>query len=179
MLSRFNPSAIACLLSFATACAPSTDDRDTEGQGEHGFDGLDEPGQYNNEDLKWSLANLKWYELHQDPDSEDCVEYDGCEYAGSLEFLGQGQVTEGWIQNTLVAAVHAKDFESYGGHILRLRQGSNQIDVMVYDRCSDSECEGCCTEAIEETSFLIDLEIHTFEQFGANQGIVEWACLDC
>ena len=45
--------------------------------------------------------------------------------------------------------------------------------------CSDNDCDGCCTENCKETGFLIDLETHTLEKFGVEQGIVEWACLDC
>ena len=68
---------------------------------------------------------------------------------------------------------------AYGLKTLRLRQDGNQIDVVVYDVCSDSDCDGCCTSDAAATGFLIDIESYTAERFGSGDGIVEWACLDC
>ncbi|MBN2525078.1 MAG: hypothetical protein JXR76_01710 [Deltaproteobacteria bacterium] len=45
--------------------------------------------------------------------------------------------------------------------------------------CSDDDCDGCCTENMEETGFLIDIEIHTAKRSGVFDGIVEFACLGC
>ena len=145
---------------------------------EHGFNGLDDPDSYDNDELDWSLANLTWFESYPDPDSEECIYYNGCQWAGQLALLGE-TMTEEWIENTHIAAVHSDDWDEYKGKILRLRQDGNQIDVMVYDLCSDADCDGCCTANSSETGFLIDLEIHTFNEFGGYTGVVEWACLDC
>jgi hypothetical protein len=62
---------------------------------------------------------------------------------------------------------------------LRVRQDGRMIDVTVYDACSDSDCNGCCTQNARETGFLIDLEKYTMQRFGSDDGIVEWMCLDC
>jgi len=75
--------------------------------------------------------------------------------------------------------VHAKDFAKYKLKTLRLKQGSRQIDVKVYDMCSDSDCSGCCTANSKQTGFLIDIESYTAQRFGTSSGIVDWACLDC
>lgn len=56
---------------------------------------------------------------------------------------------------------------------------NDDTEAVVYDMCADSDCDGCCTENIFATGFLIDMEIHTSEQFGKDSGIVEFTCLDC
>ena len=53
------------------------------------------------------------------------------------------------------------------------------IDVKVYDECSDSDCDGCCTQNARPTGFLIDIEKYTMQRFGTGDGIVDWMCLDC
>jgi hypothetical protein len=46
--------------------------------------------------------------------------------------------------------------------------------------CSDSDCDGCCTENAGDIGFLIDIEKYTRERFDGNgDGVVEWTCLDC
>jgi len=170
-----------CSLGVLLACASPPDEDDTSengGTGAHGFDGLDDPDQYDNDDLDWDDANLTWYESYPDPNSEECIYYSGCDWAGYLAGV-DGQMSEEWIENTHIVAVHSDDWGYYQGKILRIRQGSNQIDAVVYDMCSDADCDGCCTENSSQTGFLIDLEINTFEEFGGYQGIVQWACLDC
>jgi hypothetical protein len=78
-----------------------------------------------------------------------------------------------------IAAVHSKDASTYKLKTLRLRQGSKQIDVVVYDMCADSDCKGCCTANSRSTGFLIDVEKYTAQRFGTRDGVVDWACLDC
>lgn len=41
--------------------------------GEHGFNGLDDPGQYNNDHLTWHKAEMTWYESYPEPGSEECI----------------------------------------------------------------------------------------------------------
>jgi hypothetical protein len=62
---------------------------------------------------------------------------------------------------------------------LRIRQGSNSIDATVYDLCSDDDCDGCCSDNMSETGFLIDMEMYTFNRFGGETGVVEWTCITC
>ncbi len=165
------------LLVLACASSPEEDEY-TDGSGEHGFNGFDDPDQYDNDDLDWSLANLTWFESYPDPYSDECVNYNGCDWAGHLALMDT-IVSEEWVQNTHIAAVHSDHWGEYQGKILRLIQGANQIDVMVYDFCSDADCNGCCTDNMSETGFLIDLEIYTYNDFGGYHGVVEWACIDC
>jgi hypothetical protein len=130
------------------------------------------------DDLEWRQANLTWFTSWPDPGSEECEEYNGCTWAGYFAFV-DGQRSEEWVSQHDIAAVHSRDAGEYALKTLRLRQGGREIDVVVYDMCSDSDCDGCCTRNASETGFLIDLESYTMERFGSGDGIVEWACLDC
>lgn len=126
----------------------------------------------------WRKANLTWYESYPDPGSAECLEYSGCDWAGQFAALPD-KMPESWVKANNIAAVHGKDFATYKLKTLRLRQGTKQIDVKVYDMCADTDCSGCCTKNSSTTGFLIDLEKYTAERFGTNSGVVEWTCLDC
>lgn len=126
----------------------------------------------------WRTANLTYFTSYPEPGSEECTEYNGCMWAGYFAFV-DGKQSEAWVQQHNIAAVHSRDAATYALKTLRLRQGARQIDATVYDMCSDSDCDGCCTANASETGFLIDLESYTAQRFGASDGIVEWSCLDC
>jgi hypothetical protein len=127
---------------------------------------------------QWQTANLTNFESYPDPNSEECIKYNGCTWAGQFAALN-GKQPESWVKANNIAAVHSKHFEQYKLKTLRLRQGSKQIDVKVYDMCADSDCSGCCTNNSKQTGFLIDIEKYTMQRFGSGSGIVEWMCLDC
>ncbi len=127
---------------------------------------------------EWRQANLTWYTSYPDPGSEECIVYNGCQWAGYFAGVN-GKMTEEWVAAHNIAAVHGKDFDTYQLKTLRLRQGEHLIDVTVYDMCSDNDCDGCCTANSSETGFLIDIETYTVERFGVSHGIVDWMCLDC
>jgi hypothetical protein len=128
--------------------------------------------------LTFRKANLTNFTSYPDPGSEECVAYNGCTWAGQFAFL-DGKQSETWVREHNIAAIHSKDAAQYKLKTLRLRQGTHQIDVKVYDMCSDSDCNGCCTANSRETGFLLDLESATAQRFGSGDGIVDWACLDC
>ena len=130
--------------------------------------------------LKWQKANLTQYESYPDPGSEECIKFNGCKWAGYFAFV-EGKQPQSWVKANNIAAVHSKDAAAYKLKTLRLRQGTKQIDVKVYDMCSDSDCNGCCTANARENGldFLIDIEKYTVQRFGSGSGIVEWSCLDC
>jgi hypothetical protein len=134
----------------------------------------------NSADEVWHTANLTNYESYPAPGSPECIDFNGCEYQGKFAFL-DGTMSESWVQANNIAAIHSKDAGIYKLKTLRLRQGSNEIDVKVYDQCSDSDCNGCCTDNAYANgqSFLIDIEKYTMGRFGPGSGIVEWRCLDC
>ena len=130
-------------------------------------------------DTVWHQANLTWYTSWPEPDSEECIEYNGCTWAGYFAGV-EGQMTEEWVSQHNIIAVHEKDWEKYKLKTFRLRMNGATIDAVVYDMCSDSDCDGCCTENAGEIGFLIDIEKYTRERFDGNgDGVVEWTCLDC
>jgi hypothetical protein len=128
--------------------------------------------------LVWAKANLTNFTSYPDPGSEECVQYNGCTWAGQFAALSSKQ-PESWVAANNILAVHSKDFAKYKLKTLRLRQGTKQIDAKVYDMCADSDCSGCCTANSKSTGFLIDVESYTAARFGTGDGIVEWACVDC
>ena len=98
-----------------------------------------------------------------------------------VSFAGvDGQMTEEWVKEHNIIAVHEKDWKKYKLKTFRLRMNGSTIDAVVYDMCSDSDCDGCCTENAGDIGFLIDIEKYTRERFDGNgDGVVEWTCLDC
>lgn len=130
-------------------------------------------------DTVWHQANLTWYTSWPEPGSEECIEYNGCTWAGYFAGV-EGQMTEEWVSQHNIIAVHEKDWKQYKLKTFRLRMNGSTIDAVVYDMCSDSDCDGCCTENAGEIGFLIDIEKYTRERFDGNgDGVVEWTCLDC
>ncbi len=131
------------------------------------------------DDLEWREANLTWYESYPEEGSEECIEFNGCEWAGWFAGLPD-QMSPEWVAANNIASVHSDVFGEYNGKTLRLRgPGGQEIDAVVYDMCSDDDCSGCCTQNMRQTGFLIDLEIHTADRFGVYSGVVEFTCLDC
>ena len=133
-------------------------------------------------DTVWNRANLTWYTSWPEPGSEECVVYNGCEWAGYFAGI-DGQQTEQWVSEHNIISIHEKDWGKYRGKTFRLRQNSNTIDAVVYDMCSDSDCDGCCTKNAGNLEFLIDVESYTCERLTGSKegcdGVVEWTCLDC
>ena len=130
--------------------------------------------------LTWRKANLTWFESYPDPGSRECVEFNGCMWAGQFAAL-PGKQTEEWVRTHNIAAVHSRDFNALKLKTLRLRKNGKTIDVVVYDMCADSDCSGCCTQNANRggAGFLIDIEKYTAQRFGEDDGQVEWACIDC
>ncbi len=129
---------------------------------------------------QWNRANLTNFTSYPDPNSEECVRYNGCMWAGQFAAI-DGVQSESWVMSHNIVAVHSRDLARYRLKTLRLRQGVNSIDVTVYDECADSDCSGCCTQNARQNGldFLIDIESYTMNRFGSGDGVVEWMCLDC
>lgn len=128
----------------------------------------------------WRIANLTNFESYPDPNSDECINYNGCLWAGQFAFVNGVQPLS-WVQANNIIAIHSKDAGQYQLKTFRLRQGNKTIDAKVYDMCSDSDCNGCCTINANQNGagFLIDVEKFTMQRFGTGSGIVEWRCLDC
>ena len=133
-------------------------------------------------DTVWNKAVLTWYISWPDPGSEECIVYNGCEWAGYFAGL-DGQQTEEWVSENNIISIHEKDWGKYKLKTFRLRQNGKSIDAVVYDMCSDDDCDGCCTKNAGETEFLIDVESYTCERLTGSKegcdGVVEWTCLNC
>ena len=133
-------------------------------------------------DTVWNKANLTWYISWPDPGSEECVVYNGCQWAGYFAGL-EDQQTEEWVSQHNIISIHEKDWNKYKLKTFRLRQNGRSIDAVVYDKCADSDCDGCCTQNAGTLGFLIDIESYSCERFSGKKdacdGVVEWICLDC
>src|SRR6478752_3574359 len=129
----------------------------------------DDPG------LVWKSANKTNYESYPDPGSEECIEFNGCTWAG--QFAGcDDKKPEAWVKaHDIVAAF--PDFTALELHDLCLRKGSKTIVVTVLDTCGDSDCDGCCTENQGDADQLIDVEKYTNQRWGVADGRIEWADL--
>jgi len=128
----------------------------------------------------WKYANLTNFESYPDPGSDECQNYNGCTWAGQFAFV-DGKKSKNWVRAHNIVAVHERDANKYALKTLRLKKGSDTIDVKVYDECADSDCSGCCTQNASQNgyNFLIDTEKYTAQRFGTNDGTVDWACIDC
>jgi hypothetical protein len=125
--------------------------------------------------LVWKTANKTHYTSYPDPDSEECIEYNGCTWAGLFAACG-GKQSEEWVETHDIAAAFP-DFDTLGLHDLCLRSGVRTMVVTVYDTCADSDCDGCCTANLGTSEQLIDLEVHTNERWRLPDGAIEWADL--
>lgn len=133
-------------------------------------------------DTVWNKAVLTWYISWPDPGSEECIEYNGCEWAGYFAGLSDQQ-SEEWVSEHNIISIHEKDWKQYKLKTFRLRQNGKSIDAVVYDKCADDDCDGCCTKNAGSIGFLIDVESYTCERFTGSKegcdGVIEWTCLDC
>jgi hypothetical protein len=125
--------------------------------------------------LTWKSARKTYYTSYPDPGSEECIEYNGCTWAGEFAAC-QGKKPEAWVEaHNIVAAF--PDFDTLMLHDLCLRSGDKTIVVTVLDTCADSDCSGCCTQNQGDADQLIDLESYTNDRWGVDDGQIEWADL--
>ncbi|HEV8551051.1 MAG TPA: hypothetical protein VGQ57_18515, partial [Polyangiaceae bacterium] len=120
-------------------------------------------------------ANKTNYTSYPDPNSEECIKYNGCMWAGQFAAC-DGKKSESWVAaHNIVAAF--PDFDALELHDLCLRAGNSRIIVTVLDTCGDSDCDGCCTENKGSADELIDVESYTNDRWGQGDGPIEWADL--
>jgi hypothetical protein len=122
-------------------------------------------------DSQRHTARLTNYESYPKPGSEECIENNGCTWAGQFYGLS-GKKSENWVRDHNIVAVHLKDWETLGMKTLRLQQDDRTLMVKVYDACSDADCEGCCTANLGGDGYLVDIEKYTMERFGSDDGLV-------
>lgn len=124
-------------------------------------------------DPQWYTAHLTNYTSYPEKGSKECIDYNGCKWAGYFAGLEKKQ-PESWVKKNNIVAVHSKDWGKLQGKSLMLHQGESDIKVVVYDLCSDEDCDGCCTANLGNDGYLIDIEKYTMERFGSGSGIVDW-----
>jgi hypothetical protein len=93
--------------------------------------------------LTWKSARKTYYTAYPDPNSEECIAYNGCTWAGQFAACNDKK-PEAWVEAHNIVAVFP-DFASLKLHDLCLRSGDKTIVVTVLDTCADSDCSGCCT----------------------------------
>ena len=125
----------------------------------------------------WYKASLTYYISYPKPDSEECVQYNGCTWAGQFYGLDKKK-SKKWVKKHNIVSVHMKDWDWLGMHKIRIRQGDKEIIARVYDACDDNDCDGCCTRNLGDNDFLIDMEKYTKKRFGSGSGIVEFQICD-
>lgn len=127
--------------------------------------------------LTWKTGNKTNYTSYPAPGSDECIKFSGCEYEGQFAAC-DGVKSETWVSQHNIVAIFP-DLSSHQLHDLCLRRpdGSNAIVVTVYDTCSDSDCDGCCTQNRGSADALIDVEHYTDQRWGVPDGRIEWADL--
>lgn len=121
----------------------------------------------------WRTANLTNYESHPDPESPECLDYNGCTWAG--QFYGLPDVyDEDWVSRHNIVAIHLKHWPLLGMKTLHLRQGKHEIYAQAVDACADADCNGCCTANLGGDGYLVDIEKYTMQRFGSGEGRVEF-----
>jgi hypothetical protein len=126
--------------------------------------------------LVWKTARKSFYTSYPDPGSVECIEFNGCMWAGMFAACPNMTKTKEWVMAHNIASVFP-DFESLKFHDLCLRSGSKTIVVTVYDQCADSDCSGCCTQNKAGNDELVDIESYTAARWGVPDGQIQWADL--
>ncbi|HEX2870288.1 MAG TPA: hypothetical protein VHP33_03515 [Polyangiaceae bacterium] len=125
--------------------------------------------------LTWKSARKTWYTSYPDPGSEECIEYNGCTWAGQFSAC-EGKKPEAWVSARNIVAAFP-DYDTLALHDLCLKSGDKTLVVTVLDTCGDDDCDGCCTQNKGNADQLIDLESYTNERFGVEDGVIQWADL--
>ena len=123
--------------------------------------------------LVWKTARKTNYTSYPDPGSEECTEYNGCEWAG--QFAVCGTKSEAWVASHDIAALFP--LGSMGKHDICIKSGTKTMVVTVVDTCADSDCDGCCTMNKGNNDALVDLESYTNVRWGLPDGVIQWADL--
>jgi hypothetical protein len=131
--------------------------------------GCDDPN------LNWKSARKTTFTSYPDPNSAECIKYNGCMYEGEFSACNK-TASKAWVQAHKIVSVFP-DFDTLKLHDLCLKAGSNTIVVTVLDECADSDCSGCCTKNLSSYDELIDIEYYTDQQFGVDDGPIQWADL--
>jgi hypothetical protein len=124
--------------------------------------------------LVWKTANKTHYTSYPDPGSAECIQYNGCTWAGLFAACNDKK-PESWVASHDIVALFP--LGAYADHDLCLRSGASKIVVTAIDTCGDSDCNGCCTQNKGSADALVDVESYTDARWGVPDGPIEWADL--
>jgi len=85
-----------------------------------------------------------------------------------------GCTSDGWRLNKAFTAavpysavICGTDFNKYKYHNVTVTYNGNKYSFQVWDCCSDSDCNGCCSEnARKNGGFLLDMSIMALKRYG-------------
>jgi hypothetical protein len=110
-------------------------------------------------------------------DRTECGDYSGCEYMGQFAYVYPPAILDStiypnqvfdWVKShNLVALFDGNgNNDRWARRMLRLLATDEQTaDVLVADTCADSDCDGCCSQNMnQQTKYLIDIEYWTLQQ---------------
>lgn len=130
----------------------------------------------------WSKASGTIYDSWPKPGSTECVDYDGCKWAGQFNSLdggskqccckngakwldgGNGQYAcrfpESLVKQFKMAATWNEDASLLGKKLkVKIAGKSKAVNVNVLDVCKDADCDGCCSDNASNGKYkLLDLE---------------------
>jgi hypothetical protein len=171
--ATFLAGALGLSLAMAHGCASTPKETDEPGGPPGpvapGAAGCDSP------ELVWKTARKTNYTSYPDPGSTECIQYNGCTWAGMFASC-PGTKSKAWVMAHNIVAVFP-DLPTLRLHDLCLRSGSSTLVVTVYDECADSDCSGCCTQNRGTADELIDVESYTDTRWGVPDGRIEWSDL--
>ena len=127
----------------------------------------------------WKQARNTFYNSYPAPGSNECLNYNGCTWAG--QFAYGGKKTLDWVKSNNIVSFFDKSAGNAGamkGKQIRLRKNGKEFVATVLDTCGDSDCNGCCSKNAASTGYLVDIERHTCDRelggTAACSGTIEW-----
>lgn len=133
----------------------------------------------------WNFATLTVYESYPTTTKEK-RDFSGSKYVGMFSGLEEKIMSEEWVRNNNIAAIHSHDFhniyrlqkEIYGKivkfqDIIIKGRNKDPMRVTIYDECDDNDCFNKCSDNKKwnQNGFLIDLEKYTAQRFFKNYNI--------
>lgn len=143
----------------------------------------------------WREAFLTGYSSYPDPGSKECIDYNGCKWAGLFAY--HAKMTEEQVKQTNILSVFVLAFGDAGPYKNKIFQvvdpdTSNTIVANVLDTCSDSDTPNndCSNNAKRsKDGILIDMEFYTAQRFLARSfnkdfsdfpnKLVKFRCINC
>ena len=122
----------------------------------------------------WRPTTLTTFESYPALNSQECIDFKGCEYKGQFQRTGTKRHTLNWVKDRNIASVHSADFSKFKGdkEWVRVKFRGRTLDARVMDACADKDTKSKkdCTDNKKKSGFLIDLEKYTAARLGYSDG---------